>query len=107
MKSIIIKILKHRGYEVKKIPTVNTYIVSFPKSGRTWLNLMLGKFFEQHLGLNNLHPDTLFNLKLFNNFFPSKIPLVAFTHDNNKNFFLPHEKLKNNIRINKILPIRK
>ena len=97
LKKQLINLLKHKGYEIKKIPIADTYIVSFPKSGRTWLNLMLGKFFEQHLGLNNLHPDSLFNLKLFYDFFPTKIPLLLFTHDNNKNFYLPPEKLKSKV----------
>lgn len=98
IKKILTNILKLYGYELKKNTSPDIYIVSFPKSGRTWLNLLLGNYFEQYSGLNNLHPDTLLNLNLFHNFFQDIIPAISFTHDNNTNFYLPAEKLKSNIK---------
>ncbi len=97
LKKIIAKILKNKGYEIVKVHKPDNYIVSFPKSGRTWLNLMLGKIFEQYVGMSNLSPDVLFNLNLFNNFYPEKIPLTVFTHDNNKFFYSPPENIKSSI----------
>ena len=97
IKKAIISILKKRGYTITKIPKIDTFIISFPKSGRTWLNLMLGKFFEQHVGLNNLDTNILFNLKLFNDFYPEKVPLITFSHDNNVFFYSPPHKIKSNI----------
>lgn len=96
IKKQIVNFLKSNGYEIRKIKKTDVYIISFPKSGRTWLNFMLGKLFEQNCELNNLHPDILFNLSLFNNFFPEKIPNITFSHDKNEYFFLPPKKLKFN-----------
>lgn len=96
MKKIIINLLKNKGYEIVKLKKIDTFIISFPKSGRTWLNFLLGKFFEKQLGFPDLKPDILFDLKLFNSFFPDEIPLINFSHDDNKDFFRPPEKLNKN-----------
>ncbi len=95
---IFSQILNFFGYKLCKIKLPDIYIISFPKSGRTWLNMLLGKLFEQHCGLSNLSPDTLLNTKLFNSLFPDKIPNVVFSHDDNKNFFLPPRKIKKSKR---------
>lgn len=55
----------------------NVTLVSFPKTGRTWLRLMLGKL----IGTN---PSNLFDL-----------PYIHITHDND-----PHEKTTDEIKFN-------
>lgn len=94
MKKLIANILKKFNCEISKIPQADTYIVSFPKCGRTWLNILLGKLFEQSVGLSGLSSDILLNSRIFNSFFSDRIPLVLFTHENNNIFFYPPNKIK-------------
>eukprot|EP01104_Vermistella_antarctica_P009601 TRINITY_DN2481_c0_g1_i1.p1 TRINITY_DN2481_c0_g1~~TRINITY_DN2481_c0_g1_i1.p1 ORF type:complete len:278 (+),score=41.76 TRINITY_DN2481_c0_g1_i1:687-1520(+) len=56
------------------------YVVSFPKSGRTWLRVMLGEFFNLHytLGLED-DKKRLFQVEKLHRWFP-QVPEISFTH---------------------------
>ena len=65
-------------HEFRKLQTCDYVIVSFPKSGRTWLRTMLSRFYQvcygvartDMLGSTNYHKQN------------RKIPTIMFTHDN-------------------------
>ncbi|MGB1249595.1 MAG: sulfotransferase domain-containing protein [Candidatus Promineifilaceae bacterium] len=62
-------------------------LISFPKCGRTWLRVMLGKAFYLHYGVDDLREDGtrfLYPEGVYENL---KMPRIDFTHDDN-----PHRK---------------
>ena len=61
-------------------------MVSFGKSGRTWLRVMLSRFYQLRHGLAERHLIGFDNLHLRN----SAIPRVFFTHDNYLKDYSPH-----------------
>ena len=70
---------RFRGWEeAEKLAAADIVVVSFGKSGRTWLRVMMSRFYqlayglakEEMLGFDNLHRRD------------SRIPRVLFTHDN-------------------------
>jgi hypothetical protein len=68
-----------RGREqYRKLQRADCVIVSFGKSGRTWLRVMLSRFFQIRHGLSERHLIGFDNLHLRN----GAIPKVFFTHDN-------------------------
>ena len=64
--------------EFRKLQKSDCVIVSFGKSGRTWLRVMLSRFYQLKHGL----PD--YSLIAFDNLHAKNrdIPLIFFTHDN-------------------------
>jgi hypothetical protein len=64
--------------EFRKLQKADCVIVSFGKSGRTWLRVMLSRFYQLKHGL----PE--YNLIVFDNLQAKNrdIPLIFFTHDN-------------------------
>jgi len=62
-------------------PKADAYLISFPKCGRTWLRVMLGRALYQHAGIDDLKPD---GTRLL---YPEGIeqmpgtPRISFTHD--------------------------
>jgi len=70
---------KVRGYEqVQKLRSADGVIVSFGKSGRTWLRVMLSRFYQVRHGLSERHLIGFDNLHRRNR----DIPRLFFTHDN-------------------------
>lgn len=68
-----------RGREqYRKLQRADCVIVSFGKSGRTWLRVMLSRFYQIRHGLPERHLIGFDNLHLRNR----AIPKVFFTHDN-------------------------
>jgi hypothetical protein len=68
-----------RGHEdARKLALADCVIVSFGKSGRTWLRVMLSRVFQVRHGLAQRHLIAFDNL---HNRVPA-IPLIFFTHDN-------------------------
>jgi hypothetical protein len=68
-----------RGKEdARKLAKADSVIVSFGKSGRTWLRVMLSRFYQVKHGLSER------NLIAFDNLHRKvpDIPLIFFTHDN-------------------------
>jgi hypothetical protein len=68
-----------RGHEdARKLALADCVIVSFGKSGRTWLRVMLSRVYQVRHGLSQRHLIAFDNL---HNRVPA-IPLIFFTHDN-------------------------
>ncbi len=65
----------------------NIFIVSYPKCGRTWLRLMLGKALAYHFGLTEVN---LLELAQLAANYP-KIPHIELTHDHNAHYHTPSE----------------
>ena len=57
--------------------TADVMLVSFPKSGRTWLRLMIGRTFEQHWMLDNF---SLLDLWALGDFDPA-LPRILVSHE--------------------------
>ena len=74
---------------------IKTYIISYPKCGRTWLRMMLGKLFHDHFGLDIEDPKLLLEtIKLRQ--LDNRIPSVRFSHDD-----VPQKKLPNEVSADK------
>jgi hypothetical protein len=68
-----------RGREqYRRLQQADCVIVSFGKSGRTWLRVMLSRFYQVKHGLSERHLIGFDNLHLRDN----AIPKIFFTHDN-------------------------
>jgi Sulfotransferase domain len=68
-----------RGREdFHKLARADCVVVSFGKSGRTWLRVMLSRFYQVRYGLARRHLLSFDNLHNKN----SAIPKIFFTHDN-------------------------
>ena len=68
-----------RGREqYRKLQRADCVIVSFGKSGRTWLRVMMSRFFQTKYGLAERHLVGFDNLHRLN----AAIPRMFFTHDN-------------------------
>ena len=64
--------------ELSKLRAAECVVVSYGKSGRTWLRVMLSRFYQIQHGLSERHLMAFDNLHRMN----SKIPIIFFTHDN-------------------------
>ena len=81
--------------------TLPVYLISFPKTGRTWLSLMIGEVFELYFGLENtniLDLESLAKRKL-------GIPRIILTHDDAPHWKRPDEleESKNSYSHNKVI----
>lgn len=76
----------------EKRRAIDVFVISYPKCGRTWLRLMIGKALALHLNepnANPLQPDELVKNH-------PQIPLIRFTHDD-----YPHLKTPDELSTNK------
>jgi len=64
--------------EFRKLKTADCVVVSFGKSGRTWLRVMLSRFYQLKHGLSEKNLMGFDNLHRKN----PEIPVIFFTHDN-------------------------
>ncbi len=64
--------------EFRKLELADAVIVSFGKSGRTWLRVLLSRFYQLQYGLSEHHLIGFDNLHRKN----KAIPKLFFTHDN-------------------------
>ncbi|MCG8597001.1 MAG: sulfotransferase domain-containing protein [Kiloniellales bacterium] len=64
--------------EARKLGLADSVVVSYGKSGRTWLRVMLSRFFQVKHGLSERHLIGFDNLHRKN----PAIPKIFFTHDN-------------------------
>lgn len=71
--------------------SVDVFLLSFPKCGRTWLRLMLGNVFALHFGLEDVN---LLGIKQMVAVCPS-IPLISIIHDDLPQWKAPNELLAN------------
>jgi hypothetical protein len=80
-----------RGREqARKLARADCVVVSFGKSGRTWLRVMLSRFYQLRHGLAERHLLNFDNLHLRNR----AIPRIFFTHDNYTKDFTGHTDSK-------------
>lgn len=77
-----------RRYEQVAIdPFVDVFLISFPKCGRTWLSLMLGKVFTLRY---ELRETQLLELHRLARSYPD-VPRIKVTHDDNPFWKIPSE----------------
>ena len=80
-----------RGREqFQKLRMADCVIVSFGKSGRTWLRVMLSRFYQVKYGLSERHLIGFDNLHHKNR----AIPRIFFTHDNYLKDYTGHTESK-------------
>jgi hypothetical protein len=78
-----------RGYEEKKkLDAANAVIASFGKSGRTWLRVLLWRYFAVK---NGFASDSISGFDEFRNRHPN-VPVLFFTHDNYLKDYLGHDR---------------
>lgn len=76
-------------------PTVDTYIISFPKCGRTWLKVMMGRAMVGHLGISETNLlDTILDSKFPLAKLHPSLPSIKFTHDDDPHWKTPSELMK-------------
>jgi hypothetical protein len=76
--------------EARKLARADCLVVSFGKSGRTWLRVMLSRFYQLRHGLAERHLLNFDNLHLRNH----AIPKILFTHDNYTKDYTGHANSK-------------
>lgn len=70
---------------------IDACIISFPKCGRTWLRLLIGKALSLHFGLEaNGLTSELLEISELHRLHP-RIPLIEVTHDDNPHHKCPYE----------------
>jgi hypothetical protein len=80
---------KFRGYEdAKKVERAEGVVISFGKSGRTWLRLLIWRYLARKHGLPS---DTITGFDEFHNM-NRGIPVLFFTHDNYLKDFAGHDR---------------
>lgn len=67
-----------RYQEYKKLLATDAFIISYPKCGRTWLRLLLGKFLQRKFGF--AEDRELFELHALTSALPN-VPTVEVSHD--------------------------
>jgi hypothetical protein len=70
-------------YVVWRAPVL---VISYPKSGRTWLRFMIGNALRDHFGITQATDDDLVDIHRLPNY-DARVPHIRFTHDD-----LPHTK---------------
>jgi hypothetical protein len=69
---------------------IRTYVISYPKSGRTWLRTLLGKVLQEHFELDLEDPSLLLEIdKLCQ--LDGRIPCIRLTHDDRPHFKRPED----------------
>jgi len=56
------------------------FAVSYPKSGRTWINLLLSKYFANITGFETKDTNLLLDFPRLGALLPSQLPSLTFTH---------------------------
>lgn len=93
-KCAAVTFLKFVGFDykarakVRKLREIENFLVSFPKSGRTWLRFLIGNYYIDLYRLTGLDPvlPDLFHLS------DERVPSIHITHDENKHR-LPPDKI--------------
>lgn len=75
--------VRHTLYKKYCFARSDIIVVSFPKSGRTWLRVMLGEYLRLHFDIEVQHVVDIHKLAEYN----SRVPRIYFTHDDS-----PHKK---------------
>ncbi len=78
-----------RGYEdAARLPHADGVIISFGKSGRTWLRVLISRYFAHKYGLAE---SAIMEFDEFHRANPA-IPVLFFTHDNYLKDYLGHDR---------------
>lgn len=75
--------------------SADAYLISFPKCGRTWLRLMLGRAFVKHFHLS--HPNLMqkmLELSSLSDLHP-EVPKILISHDDDPHWKKPEELHRN------------
>jgi alcohol sulfotransferase len=89
-----------RGREqYRSLRRADAVVVSFGKSGRTWLRVMISRLYQQVYGLPE---DTLIGFDNFHNM-DARVPKVFFTHDNYIGDYTGHTDSKADFEGRKVL----
>ena len=83
--SLLLKIKPLRLWFAEK--SCDAFLISFPKCGRTWLRLMIGKAFEEHFNLGNANILELHQLAALH----PDIPKILVTHDDGPQWKMPDD----------------
>lgn len=67
--------------------SADVVVVSFPKCGRTWLRMMVGRAVQLHFGLDDANPFKLTELRQRG----ARMPRITFTHDDEPQWKSPAE----------------
>lgn len=79
----------YRGYEEKKrLDAADAAIVSFGKSGRTWVRVLLWRYFAKK---NGYASDSISSFNEFRDRHPN-VPVLFFTHDNYLKDWFGHDR---------------
>ena len=65
--------------------TTDIYVVSFPKSGRTWFRTILGTVLQLRFGTHGVDPSSIHHMWKLD----SRVPRITFTHDMNAHLISP------------------
>lgn len=77
---------------MQAMPPSSTFVVSFPKCGRTWVRLMLGYVIRSHFQLPvPLHSSDLLFPNVLAERMPGVLPPIKFEHDDDAFFKQPGE----------------
>jgi len=74
---------------------IDVHVISYPKCGRTWLRLVLGKILQEHYHIRLENPSDLLEVRKYHKL-DSRVPYVRFSHDDN-----PHMKRTSELEHNK------
>jgi hypothetical protein len=80
-----------RIYRGKRNRSADVFILSFPKCGRTWLRMLLGRAIADHYGLD---AEDVGELPALAEQKPG-LPVIRFKHDDNPHFKTPGELVRN------------
>jgi hypothetical protein len=67
--------------------TTDVYVISFPKSGRTWFRTILGTAIQLQFGARAVDPTSVHHMWMHD----PRVPRLAFTHDVNAHLAHPSE----------------
>ncbi|MHA7839138.1 MAG: sulfotransferase domain-containing protein [bacterium] len=81
IKKLLPKRIKKRVMNAWKLATTRAVVVSYPKSGRTWLRATLTFYYEARYGLQDAPLLEFANL----HYLDRRIPRIFFTHDDDPN----------------------
>lgn len=77
----------------------DVYVISFPKCGRTWLRILIGRAFQQYFNLA-IPNEYYLNIHKMNDI-NKKIPRIAFRHENSPQWKKPEELSEDKSRFKK------
>ena len=90
----------HRGREeFRVLQLADVVIVSFGKSGRTWLRVLISRYYQLKFALNERHLLAFDNLHRKN----PAVPKIFFTHDNYLKDFTGHTSNKTDYYSSKVI----